>query len=121
VPLVHHELCFGCGRTNLFGLQLELERSGPDAVTGRCFIKQDHQGPAPGSAHEGVITAALSDAICLAGGPETRLSGIHVEFVAPIPVGAFLDIEAHARPASATATSEGRTVARASATIAAPS
>ncbi len=26
MTLVHHELCFGCGRANLFGLHLDLER-----------------------------------------------------------------------------------------------
>ena len=59
MALVHHELCFGCGRTNLFGLLLELERSERDAVTGRCFIKQDHQGPVPGRAHPGIVGCAL--------------------------------------------------------------
>jgi acyl-coenzyme A thioesterase PaaI-like protein len=118
MALVHHELCFGCGRTNLFGVLLELERTGPDSLAGRCFIKQDHQGPEPGRAHEGVIAAALSDAIALACGPDARVTGIQVEFVAGAPVGAFLEIEAHARPPRAGASSEGRTVARASATVA---
>jgi hypothetical protein len=31
MPLLHHEQCFGCGRTNLFGLLLEAE----PAVDGR--------------------------------------------------------------------------------------
>jgi hypothetical protein len=25
MALVHHDLCFGCGQTNLFGLLLEVE------------------------------------------------------------------------------------------------
>ena len=60
VPLVHHEFCFGCGRVNLFGLLLEVEETGPGAVAGRCFIKQDHQGPDRGNAHEGVVAAAVA-------------------------------------------------------------
>jgi hypothetical protein len=113
----HHDLCFACGRTNLFGLLLELEPSGPGAVTGRCFIKQDHQGAEPGTAHEGVITAALSDAISLArGGRQARAKALEVELLASAPVGSFLDIEAVADPPAATASCEGRTVARARAT-----
>jgi acyl-coenzyme A thioesterase PaaI-like protein len=113
VPLVHHELCFGCGRTNLFGLLLELESTGPGAVAGRCFIKQDHQGAEAGTAHDGVITAALSDAIALARGPKARMAGIEVQFLGRVPVGSFLDIEARANPPSASAGVDGRTVARA--------
>jgi acyl-coenzyme A thioesterase PaaI-like protein len=116
VPLVHHELCFGCGRTNLFGLQLEAQRSGPGSVTGRCFIKQDHQGPEPGTAHAGVITAALSEAIALARGPQARMTTIEVQFLKTAPVGSFLDIEAHADPPSATASTDGTVVARATCT-----
>jgi len=42
MPLLRHELCFGCGPTNRFGLLLEVEEVAPGAVAGRCFIKQDH-------------------------------------------------------------------------------
>jgi hypothetical protein len=28
LSLAHHELCFGCGSANLFGLQMELEAEG---------------------------------------------------------------------------------------------
>ena len=48
--VLHHELCFGCGQQNPFGLQLELERRPEGGVAGRFFVKQDHQGP-PGYAH----------------------------------------------------------------------
>jgi hypothetical protein len=30
----HHDLCFGCGQANLFGLQLELAPTDGDAVGG---------------------------------------------------------------------------------------
>jgi hypothetical protein len=94
MPLVHHELCFGCGRTNLFGLLLEVEEAAPDAVAGRCFIKQDHQGPDRGHAHEGVVGAALCEAMALACGLDARAVSFEMWLSAPAPVGAFLELEA---------------------------
>jgi hypothetical protein len=117
VPLTHHELCFGCGRTNLFGLLLEVERTGEHAVAGRCFIKQDHQGADPGYAHDGIVAAALSEAISLAAGPgkQRRITRLDVQLKGRAPVGAFLDIEAD--PHRATATTDGELVATATATV----
>jgi acyl-coenzyme A thioesterase PaaI-like protein len=94
VPLVHHELCFGCGRTNLFGLLLEVDHAGPGAVAGRCFIKQDHQGADRGSAHEGVVAAALCEAMALACGLRARAEAIELSVSGRAPVGAFLELEA---------------------------
>jgi acyl-coenzyme A thioesterase PaaI-like protein len=111
VALVHHELCFGCGRTNLFGLLLEVEPSGPDTVAGRCFLKQDHQGAERGNGHEGVVAAALVEAMALACGPEARPQSFEISIIAPAPVGAFLEIEArveHREGPSADATAVGR-------------
>jgi acyl-coenzyme A thioesterase PaaI-like protein len=85
----HHELCFGCGLANLFGLQLELERDG-DRVSGRFFAKQDHQGP-QGDVHKGILVTALEEAMSLAGDEPRRLE---VEFLAPAPVGTFLSVSA---------------------------
>ena len=86
----HHELCFGCGLANLFGLQLELSRDG-DRVTGRFFAKQDHQGPR-GAVHAGIVTTALEEAIEVVLGAEPRR--IEVELLAPAPVGTFLRVSA---------------------------
>jgi hypothetical protein len=121
MALVHHDLCFGCGQANLFGLLLEVERVGPDRVAGRCFIKQDHQGPDRTTAHQGVVAAALCEAMALACGPRARAVSVTVELTADdAPVGAFLDLEAATGvregatiAASATAASEGRRVASA--------
>jgi acyl-coenzyme A thioesterase PaaI-like protein len=120
MPLVHHELCFGCGRTNLFGLLLEVDETGSDTVAGRCFVKQDHQGPDRGSAHEGVVAAALCEAMALACGRQARAETFEVSLSGPAPVGVFLDLEAHVERrdgriayASATATAEERIVAQA--------
>jgi acyl-coenzyme A thioesterase PaaI-like protein len=119
MPLVHHELCFGCGRTNLFGLLLEVEQTGPDTVAGRCFIKQDHQGADRGSAHHGILATALAEAMALACGPEARAETFTVEFSGSAPVGAFVDVEARVEvragaslTAAGTASVEGRLVAQ---------
>jgi hypothetical protein len=118
--LTHHELCFGCGRANLFGLLLEVETADASAseVAGRCFIKQDHTGANRGAAHEGVIAAALSDAMALACGPSARVSAIELTLTSDAPVGQFLEIAAHVESideqlirATATATVAGETVA----------
>jgi acyl-coenzyme A thioesterase PaaI-like protein len=121
MALVHPDLCFGCGQTNLFGLLLEVERVDADRVAGRCFIKQDHQGPERTAAHQGVIAAALCEAMALACDPRARAVALTVELTADdAPVGAFLDVEAavgdrdgRTIAATATASSEGRPVAAA--------
>lgn len=95
----HHELCFGCGLVNLFGLQMEMTRDG-DRVTGRFFAKQDHQG-ADGSVHRGVLFAALEDAMQLAGGHVRE-----VEFLAPVAIGTFVSVSASAEVAELTSGDE---------------
>jgi acyl-coenzyme A thioesterase PaaI-like protein len=93
--IIHHDLCFGCGQANLFGLQLELERSG-EGVEGRFFVKQDHQGP-PGYAHGGVIAAALDEAMALLlfeRGTFAVTGRLEVDLVAPAPVGTFVRVSA---------------------------
>ena len=94
--IFHHDLCFGCGQANLFGLQLELEPHPGGGVEGRFFVKQDHQGP-PGLAHGGVLAAALDEAMALLLNAERifAVTGrIEVDFLAPAPVGAFVAVRA---------------------------
>jgi len=110
--LVHHELCFGCGRTNLFGLLMDVEAISEGQVRGRGFVKQDHQGPERGTAHEGIVLAALSEAMSLACGPDARARQVELEVQGSVPVGAFLDVEAEARTGS-----EGRCETSASASV----
>jgi acyl-coenzyme A thioesterase PaaI-like protein len=65
-------------------------------VRGRFFVKQDHQGP-PGFAHGGVIAAALDEAMSLAvhaRGTLALTSRIDLELRAPVPIGAFVAVEA---------------------------
>jgi acyl-coenzyme A thioesterase PaaI-like protein len=89
--LGHHDLCFGCGLANVFGLHLEVERAPGGGVSGRFFVKQDHQGP-PGVAHPGVVAAALEEALALAAGERPRR--LLVEHHEPAPVGTFVEITA---------------------------
>jgi acyl-coenzyme A thioesterase PaaI-like protein len=97
VTITHHELCFGCGIANLFGLQLEVEPAADgEGVSGRFFVKQDHQGP-PGYAHGGVIACALDEAMALCVHDEGRLAmtgRLEVLFRAPVPVGTFVRVAA---------------------------
>ena len=94
MALVHHELCFGCGRVNLFGLLLEVQEVAPGAVAGRCFLKQDHQGADRGMAHAGIVASALAEAMALACGLDARVISFELSLSEPSPVGVFLDVEA---------------------------
>jgi acyl-coenzyme A thioesterase PaaI-like protein len=101
LTIAHHDLCFGCGSANLFGLQVELERRPDGSVAGRFFVKQDHQGP-PGVAHGGVLAAALDEAAALAAGegPAPPITArLEVDFHAPAPVGSFVLLRARMEPA----------------------
>jgi acyl-coenzyme A thioesterase PaaI-like protein len=94
--LFHHDLCFGCGQGNPFGLQLELRRLPAGGVTGRFFAKQDHQGRA-GYVHGGVLAAALEEAMSLllrARGTSATTGRLEVELHGPVPVGTFVALEA---------------------------
>ena len=125
-PLRHHELCFGCGQANLFGLQLEVAAREDGTVAGRFFVKQDHQGP-PGYAHGGVIAAALDEAMSLVlheQGTYALTGRLEVSLEAPAPVGSFVDVEADVESAeerkltlSAAAVADGRTLATARGTF----
>jgi hypothetical protein len=79
---VHHDLCFGCGTANVFGLHIE---------DGRFFVKQDHQGP-DGGAHPGVIAAALVEALTLAEG--SAPARVEVSFETMPAVGTFVSLSA---------------------------
>ena len=95
MPVKHHDLCFGCGLANLFGLQMELDAS-EGRIAGRFFVKQDHQGP-PGFAHGGVIATALDEAMALlvhAEGTHALTRRLEVDLLGPVPVGSFATVSA---------------------------
>jgi acyl-coenzyme A thioesterase PaaI-like protein len=127
VALVHHELCFGCGRTNLFGLLVELERAEDGSVSGRCFIKQDHQGPVRGQAHEGIVATALAEAMSLACGPQAIAHAVTVGYIGVAPVGTFMALHAKVQErveetitVTGIASSDGAAVAKSRGTYAHP-
>ncbi len=97
MTLTHHELCFGCGPANLFGLQMEVSPAeGGQGVSGRFFVKQDHQGP-PGQAHGAVLACALDEAmvLCVLNEGESVLTRrLEVDYRAPAPVGTFVRVDA---------------------------
>ena len=105
--MAHHELCWGCGQLNPFGLHLELSAAG-DRAAGRFFVKQDLQGP-DGRLHDGVLAGALHEAL-LATGP---VSGLTLTFAERAPVGTFVDVEAGAGEALARREQDGAVLARA--------
>jgi acyl-coenzyme A thioesterase PaaI-like protein len=117
----HHDLCFGCGQANLFGLQLELDRRDDASVAGRFFVKQDHQGP-PGYAHGGILATALDEAMALlvhAEGIHALTASLTIDLKAPAPVGSFVDLEARIESSegrrlelSARASDQGNEIAR---------
>jgi acyl-coenzyme A thioesterase PaaI-like protein len=117
LTLAHHELCFGCGNANLFGLQMELEPADeqPGAVTGRFFLKQDHQGR-PGEAHDGVMASALQEAMAMAlhsRGVHARTRRLEVTLLEPAPLGVFVRVDARVEEGGVgelTATASGRSV-----------
>jgi acyl-coenzyme A thioesterase PaaI-like protein len=127
--LQHHDLCFGCGQANVFGLQLELERAPDGGVTGRFFVKQDHQGP-PGFAHGGVLATALDEAMALLlhdEGTRAVTARLEVDLAAPAPVGTYVDVAAQVEERSgrrlvlsATAANEDGPVASARGTFVEP-
>jgi acyl-coenzyme A thioesterase PaaI-like protein len=96
LTITHHDGCFGCGLANLFGLQMELERAGDTDVSGRFFVKQDHQGP-PGIAHGGVLGAALDEAMALLlhdQGIAAVTVRLEIDLARPAPVGEFVEVSA---------------------------
>jgi acyl-coenzyme A thioesterase PaaI-like protein len=108
VPVAHHELCFGCGSANVFGLHLELERTDAGGLAGRFFVKQDHQGPG-GTVHAGVLVAALTEALSLAAGsPPASLA---VDLHGTARVGTFVRVETDAEGSRAVALGDDGEVA----------
>ena len=123
--LNHHDLCFGCGQANLFGLQMEIEPVGERSARGRFFVKQDHQGP-PGYAHGGIMATALDEAMSLLAhhvGTYPLTASLSIELRAPAAVGAFVEVdvevvsvEGRRLTLRATASNEGTVLAEGTAT-----
>ena len=89
-------------------------------MRGRGFVKQDHQGAVPGTAHDGIVAAGLSEAMSFAAGRAASAVAIDIRLEAPVPVGTFLELEARVVgradgdvKVDASAATEGRQVASA--------
>jgi len=110
----HHDRCFGCGQANLFGLLLDVEHRDDGGLRGRWFVKQDHQGPAAGSVHPGLVACGLIEAALLAAGPERELRQVQCDLPtgAVSAVGAFCEVAVRLDSASlrATAAIDGQPV-----------
>ena len=93
--IAHHDLCFGCGLANPFGLQLELREAEGGVLRGRFFVKQDHQG-SPGFAHGGVLASALDEAMSLAVHREALAYTVELDLDlrAMAPVGTYVQVTA---------------------------
>lgn len=93
--LAHHDLCFGCGLANVFGLQLELEPAQSGGLAGRFFVKQDHQGP-PGVAHPGILATALGEAMSLAvdRGARAFTASLQLDLRGRAQVGTYVHVSA---------------------------
>ena len=77
-------------------MELEASDGTPGAVSGRFFLKQDHQGP-PGHAHGGILASALDEAMAIvlhSEGVSAVTRRLEVELLAPAPVGTFLRVDA---------------------------
>jgi acyl-coenzyme A thioesterase PaaI-like protein len=88
----HHDLCFGCGIANVFGLQFEAEAPVDGELRGRFFVKQDLMGP-PGVMHGGLVATALDEVMSLlvfAENPRAPTARIETDLRAPIPLGTFV-------------------------------
>src|SRR5436190_20489356 len=93
--IAHHDLCFGCGLANPFGLQLELAETDGGELRGRFFVKQDHQG-ADGAVHEGLLAAALIEAMALAAAPSgvAAVTRLELDVSGRAPVGTYVEVRA---------------------------
>jgi len=94
--ITHHELCFGCGQANLFGLQMEVEPAEGGGVAGRFFVKQDHGGR-PGLAHPGLLATALEETMSLAleaEGVRADLESLDLRIESSLPLGTFVHVAA---------------------------
>jgi acyl-coenzyme A thioesterase PaaI-like protein len=92
----HHDLCFGCGDANLFGLHLEAESSEGDGLAGRFHLRDEHVGRS-GFAHSGVISAVLFEAMALAlhaEGTHAAAEHLEVDIESPVPVDSTVELRA---------------------------
>jgi|BEDMetMinimDraft_2_1075160.scaffolds.fasta_scaffold00791_8 acyl-coenzyme A thioesterase PaaI-like protein len=94
----HYDFCFGCGKKQPAGLQLEINNIDKTnkTIRGQAKIREVHQG-APGISHGGIVASALDEIIgYLMWLWKTPAVTAHLEvnFIKPVPIGSELTLEA---------------------------
>jgi len=88
--------CFGCSKSNAWGLQLRFRRRG-DGIVGTVTIDDRFHG-APGVAHGGIVATILDEYSCAAAVflADVRVvtGELQVRYEQPCPVGRALDVAA---------------------------
>ena len=92
----HYTRCYGCGADQPGGLQMRFVVGHGVRVTSEFVVTEDHEG-APGLAHGGLLSAALDETqatlLWLIRVPAVTVR-LETDFVAPVPVGSTVRIDA---------------------------
>nr|WP_223205176.1 PaaI family thioesterase [Gordonia jinghuaiqii] len=92
----HNKSCFGCGVDSPRGLHLTVHAGEGFTVDARMPVEQWMEG-GPGVIHGGILSSAFDDVMGMLPrliGPPGVTVHLQVDFLAPIPVGKTLHIEA---------------------------
>jgi uncharacterized protein (TIGR00369 family) len=87
--------CFGCGRANATGLQLEFFRAPDGSIVASPTVGASFEGH-PGFLHGGIIATLLDEAMSKSVrvlGRSAMTRKLDVEYLRPVPSGAPLRIE----------------------------
>jgi len=86
--------CFGCSKSNPYGLALRFFRSG-DAIVGTCRVADRFHG-APGITHGGIVATILDEFSCAAAvflaGTRVVTGELKVRYERPCPVERELEL-----------------------------
>ena len=92
----HYARCYGCGVEQAAGLHMTFAVGDGVSVISEFVVTEDHEGAA-GLAHGGILTAALDETqatlLWLLRMPAVT-ARLETDFVAPVPVGSIVRIEA---------------------------
>ena len=91
-------VCFGCGKANAAGMQLDFSRDeAAKKVVGDFTLDERYQG-APGIAHGGIVALVLDEALSKVAkfyGLIAVTGELNVEYLRPVRVGQMIHVEAH--------------------------
>jgi uncharacterized protein (TIGR00369 family) len=96
-PMAHgaQNRCFGCGRANETGLQLEFLLAEDGSVVSLATITDSFEGP-PGYLHGGIIATLLDEAMSKAvraHGLVAMTRNLEVDYARPVPSGVPIRME----------------------------